>query len=202
MLEIIKPHVEKSRYSWKSLYRCSCGTEKLMLDNNVKSGKSKSCGCLQKKAASKNSKTHGLFGTRTHSIWQGIKGRCLVKSNGNYANYGGAGITICDRWLKLENFVEDMGLAPEGMTIDRIDGCLGYSVDNCRWATYREQAVNTKISTRNKTGIRGVSYLKSRKKYIARITVNNKTTCLGYFDDIEDAASARRIAEIENCNIA
>ena len=87
------------------------------------------------------SKKHGR--TRTYTIWTGIKQRCLNPKATGYTRYGGRGITLCDRWLDFENFFEDMGPCPDGLTIERKDNELGYYADNCVWATNSNQQRNT-----------------------------------------------------------
>lgn len=87
--------------------------------------------------------THGKSGTRTHRIWKNMKSRCLNPRVPCYKFYGGRGITICARWLKFENFLADMGEAPDNLTIDRFPDKDGaYDPGNARWATMKEQNNN------------------------------------------------------------
>jgi hypothetical protein len=79
---------------------------------------------------------------RTHESWAKMKQRCLNSNNHRYALYGGRGITVCDEWLTYSGFVTDMGVRPEGMTLDRIDTNGNYCKENCRWATQQTQVRN------------------------------------------------------------
>lgn len=137
-------------------YKCECGevivVEKYLVEG--KRGNTRSCGCLQKDYANRPKK-HGRSkrhhkNYRTYSSWQHMKDRCLNPKNKYYKNYGGRGIKVCGRWMKFENFLEDMGDSPEGHSIDRLDINKGYSVDNCRWATKAEQNRNTSRTCNNK----------------------------------------------------
>lgn len=89
--------------------------------------------------------THGMWGTPEYHTWDGMKQRCLNPNAAGYADYGGRGITVCDRWLKFENFYADMGDKPEpknAYSIERRNGDRGYGPDNCYWATVPEQVRN------------------------------------------------------------
>jgi hypothetical protein len=77
-----------------------------------------------------------------------MRQRCLNPKNSNYADYGGRGITVCERWLNFTNFLADMGVRPEGLTLGRRDNNRGYSPDNCGWETYTEQNRNTRLTPR------------------------------------------------------
>jgi hypothetical protein len=85
-------------------------------------------------------------GDRTYQCWNSMKQRCLYQKHKSFASYGGAGVTICDKWLEFGGFIDDMGECPSGMSLDRIDGNKGYFKENCRWATPKQQARNRKSS--------------------------------------------------------
>lgn len=132
------------------LCRCNCGTEKIVSVSNVKRGRSKSCGCLRgvnlkgadHSGANNASYRHGMAGTPTYTSWYAMRSRCNSVTDERYPDYGGRGIKVSDRWNSFSNFLEDMGLRPEGTTLDRIDVDGNYEPGNCRWATPLEQAQN------------------------------------------------------------
>ena len=122
---------------------CECGNKKLVRACNLKNGSTISCGCYKK--GGNHSRTHGATNTTEYNIWKSMKDRCLNPKCKSYNNYGGRGITVCDRWLEsFENFLSDMGKKPKGLTIERVDNSKGYSPDNCIWATRKTQVRNTR----------------------------------------------------------
>ena len=132
---------------------CRCGNKKDMVKGVLNNPKTKSCGCYSAQLASingKKKKTHGLIKSKTYKSWQSMKERCYNKKASNYLYYGEKGITVCQEWVNsFEGFLKDMGERPDGKTLDRIDGDKDYHIENCRWASPKEQARNrrsTKIS--------------------------------------------------------
>lgn len=137
---------------------CDCGIEKEVDRQAVLKGRTRSCGCLEREARFTSSKTHGMSRTRTYETWLAMIKRCSRTDDAAYPQYGGRGITVCERWLTFENFLADMGERPPGTSIERTNNDGPYSPDNCCWATRAQQARNTARTI--------------------RITVDGETLCL------------------------
>lgn len=125
---------------------CVCGKYTIVQNSNLRSGTTKSCGCLKRDTAS--NKTHGRSKTRAHRIWCNMKDRCYREKNPAYKNYGARGIKVYDKWKNsFEKFIADVGEPPPGHSMERINNDLGYFPGNVRWATPAEQALNTRRNT-------------------------------------------------------
>lgn len=137
------PTVKQKSY-WLCI--CKCGNIVTILGSGLTTGQTQSCGCLQKERASKSHLKHGNSNkTSEYGTWINMKTRCLNPNSEDWENYGGRGITVCDRWINsFENFLSDMGVKPSPeYSLDRFPDVNGnYSPVNCRWATIIEQARN------------------------------------------------------------
>lgn len=128
---------------------CECGKVKTVAAGKLKSGHTRSCGCLALDMRAKQLETHGITTggkPRTFTIWSGMKARCLNPKSVSYPNYGGRGVGICAEWLEFKAFHEwavSNGYA-DGLQLDRIDNDGNYCPDNCRWVTRSENQRNTR----------------------------------------------------------
>lgn len=148
--------------------KCKCGTVCIKRTGKITTGYTKSCGCISKD----NATTHGQSKSREYTIWSNIKARCYNKNNTSYERYGKKGIKMTKSWyFSFETFISDMGKAPKGYSIERIDNSKGYSKSNCKWASSYEQALNRRsnliITYRNEN--------KPLKQWCDELHLNYKT---------------------------
>lgn len=148
-LVVISESTVRTKYRYFGCL-CDCGNSASVRGDYLRSGKTKSCGCIARETTAARNLRHGhtvggkLSGA--FNSWRGIIERCLNRTGKMYENYGGRGITVCDRWMTFESFLSDMGERPLGCSIDRIDNNGNYEPGNCRWATPSQQSSNTRRS--------------------------------------------------------
>ena len=180
------------------IHECQyCGREFEVRVYSVKIGNARSCGCQK----NKQKITHGRSNSRFYKTWNDMIRRCTNPNNKDYKDYGGRGITVCEEWLDVIDFVawcEATHPNIEGYSLDRIDNDNGYSPENCRWANRLVQATNQRIKYTNITGVSGVVWDVNRGKWRAQISVNYTNKNLGRYLTLEEAVLARDNYIIEN----
>jgi hypothetical protein len=153
----VKLSGSKNRVFW--ICQCDCGSMTSVVNDWIANGGTRSCGCLGRERAKEASKTHGMTKTKLHRAWMNMRNRCTNPNSNQWHNYGGRGITVCDRWSSFEAFASDVGEPPSPRhSLDRIDNERGYEPGNVRWATSRQQG-------RNRRGL-------------IPVELNGKTVCL------------------------
>lgn len=192
----------------KSMWLCSCecGNYKPVMYCNLKANNISSCGkCANnvkrvfrvadvegvtygKREGMGNTK-HGLSHHPLYTPWVGVIKRCYDKEFSGYKYYGGKGVSVCGRWLNLENFIEDnLPQYREGLTLDRVDTAGDYCPENTRWITLAEQSINTGPKHWGKVKYKGVCWSETKEAYRANLFYNGKQTHLGFFSCPIDAA--------------
>ena len=141
---------KKGQTMWNCV--CDCGEKTTTDRQELRRGRTTSCGCLGKERRREANLTHGKCGISTYRVWAAMKNRCTNPNNHSYRDYGGRGITVCERWDKFENFLADMGERTKDLSLDRIDNDGNYTPENCRWATASQQQRNTRSNRMIKYG--------------------------------------------------
>lgn len=172
--------------------QCDCGNLAFMNLNNLRRGRSTSCGCFKHECGL----THGMSYTRIYKLWAAMFSRSSYPER--YENHAGRGIKHCEDWDSFENFYEDMHEGyTEDSSLDRIDNNGNYCKENCRWTNVSIQNFNKRMDHRNTSGKSGVRFHEPTGKWEARIGKDGKSIWLGRFYSYESAVEARELAEME-----
>lgn len=183
-LKILGPGATKDSHGRRKwVAQCECGRVWEMDPRDIserrKAGRPISCGCKKRELISRANSTHGMSAHTAYGVWHSMIQRCTEPTHAAWKNYGGRGITVCERWLhSFENFWADMGPTYEsGLDLDRKNNELGYSPENCRWTTRT-------VNCRNKRGARLVTYMGREMplKEMAELTGIGYTTLLYRLD--------------------
>lgn len=149
---VVRSYAKNSK--WECV--CDCGALTTVQSVRLRQGDTSSCGCYQRDRASEANTTHGARRTRAYNTWTNMRKRCANLEGPDAPWYAAKGIAVCNRWQNFNLFLDDMGQPPEGASLDRIDGALGYSPENCRWATAREQSHNSKVTKLSDHDVRAI----------------------------------------------
>jgi len=178
---------------------CECGTTSRQNLYAIRSGNTTSCGCYRLEVRTK----HGLHGTKTYRAWAGMLCRVRLANAPNFHHYGGRGISVSEDWKLFNNFVRDMGEAPEGLTLERLDNDGNYCKENCVWASKSTQAENKDRKGSRKIGVnptkdgrwKATIILDTLEPTPSASIAGVRTKTLGLFTSYEEAVQARIAAE-------
>jgi hypothetical protein len=158
--------------------RCKCGTVRYVQEASIKSNRSKSCGCVAKENSTPRPVRHGYSRRNRapeYKVWSAMLSRCRNQNDANWPRYGGAGITVCKRWYRFENFIRDMGKRPAGKRLGRKNVTNGYTKKNTLWVTMEESANNRRKSCLiTYQGVRMTAARWGRKFGIPSSTITNR----------------------------
>lgn len=185
---------------------CDCGVDTVVDLGDLLSGGTTRCSrsCRLQDTPHQKLNNASLEYKREYKTWASMNARCYKETTVWFEYYGGIGVTVCDRWNPKKspeyaflNFLEDMGVRPEGMSLNRINGAEVYSKETCEWATLSIQAYDQRIKSTNKSGKAGVFWHERDSRWLVSIGFKCKRIHLGSFVCIDDAISAREDAELK-----
>ena len=186
---VSKIYSGKRRTFW--LCECECGKMFEALGESLVSGNTKSCGCLLIEKARITNKTHGRSRTKEYNAWAAARSRCTNQNHPCFQSYGGRGIFMCDEWSKsFETFLSEMGEAPRGLELERVDNDGPYAKWNCKWATRSEQVSNQRRWSRGTFTYQGQSVTLAdvvRRTGLHRASIQRRMRVYG--DTLDDAVS-------------
>lgn len=206
-LLVIEEFGVDSRGEFQWVCRCDCGNVTHPIKGSVlRTGKSQSCGCLEKELKSARSSTHRKSQTRLYNIWSCMKGRCFSKGHPAFSSYGGRGIAVCDEWKNNFQAFYDWAMSngySDELTIDRIDVNGDYCPENCRWISISEQQHNKRCNVviafngeshtlKQWSEITGINYKTLHQRYSKG---KRDTKLFGESLDINELASVQAVTE-------
>jgi hypothetical protein len=154
---VLARHPERNRTGavyWLCRCDCDCGTERIVRGAALHAGTTTSCGCWRREVVIKRNTKHGHARrgqtTRAYTAWKSMMQRCYDPNATAYANYGGRGIGVCARWHHFPNYYADVGDAPPGKSLDRVNNDGDYELSNVRWASRSEQMLNRRRRKRKR----------------------------------------------------
>lgn len=205
IVEMTRIREKSGRLGRYALCKCDCGNEKYVRIDALFRGDTISCTCHSKKQSSirmkKRATIHGLSNHPLYQIWENMVDRCENSNCKNYKNYGGRGVKICPEWRKHpEQFIKfalENGWN-KNLTTDRINVNGDYEPNNIRFVNRHIQSVNQRKSILNKSGYVGITWDKSRNKWVAWLSYNYKTKNIGRYETKKEALDARNNYIIEN----
>lgn len=173
----------KKQRAYGYICKCKCGKEQWIRTDHFLKGKSKQCRICSNQIKAEKKVIHGyarrnkngITRSNTYNTWALMHRRCTKEYDPEYKNYGGRGITVCERWNSFSNFLKDMGEAPKGYYIDRIDFNGNYNSNNCRWITPKESALNTR-----RCEYYLIDGIKMVQKEVCRVIGVSETTLIKY----------------------
>lgn len=195
VLHLARPRQNKhGSFIW--IVQCSCGSRRKKVNGNeLRSGKTVSCGCQARENFHHRIHGHAPAGKATpeYRAWHGLRSRCLNPRSPKFSIYGARGIKICDRWKSFVLFLEDMGPRPSKKhSLDRVNANGNYSPENCRWATSKQQNRNRRNNHRIFFKGESLCLAEAAEKYDLNSRLIQRRIALGW--SVEEALTIKPVA--------